>query len=196
MDTIGFFALATEGDLRDESLCLVSNPPDGMGINYYRLALGDPAKKYFPENARIALQEDHPGIRLAGILGNLCGFLIVSAAAKEVIEVYCNNILIEYLSFILFNHKNRVHSSDYFFVNPLKGFDCVSNEHSRIKYDKEGEVVLIEELVLDRAKLRNAPHLFRVDKDPSIYVVSATLLDAWNACDITNVMTTPMRIAG
>lgn len=189
-----YLRLEVEGDLSDHSLSLIEAAPEGMGIDDFRLALGETAKDFFPINARITLQDTHPGIRLGGLLGNLCGFLIISREAKEVIQELCPDQNIEFFCFTLYNHKNRVHTRDYYFVNPVGGIDCVSEEASEIQYASDGYILVIEELVLSKGKLKNAPHLFRIDKDMSTYVISETLRDAWKNRGITNIVTTPLKI--
>lgn len=188
-----YLRLETEGNLEDDSLCLIDDPPEGMGIYDFKLCLGEAAQGYFPDDARISLRDVNPGIRLAGLLGNLRGFLIISREAKEIIQELCPDQNIEFFSFTLYNHKNKVHTRDYYFVNPIGGFDCVSEEESEIQYASDGYILVIEELVLSKTKLRNAPHLFRIDKDMSTYVISETLRDAWKNRGITNIVTTPLK---
>ncbi|MBW2737453.1 MAG: hypothetical protein JRE64_01115 [Deltaproteobacteria bacterium] len=189
-----FFLLSTTGDLNDHSLCMVEDPPDGMGLQDYRMSLGERAVLHYPENARIYLREENPGIKLAGILGNTKGYLLGSSKAKEIIEEHCRNSEIEYLPFDLYNHKKRLHSKDYFFINPIGGFDCLNEDASEIEYDPDGEVITIEEFVIDPKKLSNAPDLFRIDKDPIEYIISKRLAEALRDGGVTNVGGHKLRI--
>jgi len=78
---MNYYMIETTGDLNDESLCYIDEAPEDMGPKDVRLAVGRPAAKYFPQDARIRLHEEHPGIKLPGIIGNGQSFLIVSQIA-------------------------------------------------------------------------------------------------------------------
>ena len=190
-----YFLLETAGDLNDERLCLITSPPEGMGINYYRLATGYRARKQFPNNAKVYLSPENRGIKLSDILGNLNSFFITSSLAKSVLEEYCEAKKIEYLPFTLFNHKNRVHSTDHFFVNPIGSFNCLKEDACNIKYSADGDIITIEEIVLDERKLRSAPHLFRIRKIPDEYVISKELSTAMRVAEVTNLVLKNVLIA-
>jgi len=182
-----YFLLNTAGDLNDESLCLITDEPEGMGGGGYRMGRGRVAKDHYPTNAKIYLNDENPGIKLSGMIGNTCGFFIVNSDARKIIEKLCADSEIEYLPFSLYNHKKRVHSNDYCFVNPIGGLDCLNEKASGITYDEDDEVEDIEEFVLDSGKVKNFPHLFRIDKERSEYVISGQLLTGLTENAITNV---------
>jgi len=101
-----YFLLETTGDLNDETLCLVKDPPEGMGIKYYLMTFGGKATPYWPENASIYLRSERPGIKLADLLGNTKSYFLLSTAGMELIKKYNLETLIEYLPFTLYNQKN------------------------------------------------------------------------------------------
>jgi uncharacterized protein DUF1629 len=189
-----FFLLSTTGDLNDQKLCLVEDGPQGMGRQTFRLSRGQTATKHFPSNAKVSLREENPGIKLSGLLRNTNNFLIGSRAAKEVIERLCPDSQIEFLPFTLYNHKDRVHSKDHYFINPLGAVDCLAEKECNIEYDDDGEAISIGRFVLDAGKVAKAPHLFRIDKRPTKYVISKTLGDALTAEGVTNVRGTKMQV--
>ncbi|MCC7212034.1 MAG: hypothetical protein IT451_09345 [Candidatus Brocadia sp.] len=189
-----FYIIETAGDLNDTSLCLVEYPPEEMGLNDYRLALGEIAAPYFPENAKVYLTDESPGIKLSGILGNTKGYLIGTSRVKDVIKKLCSDNKIEFLPFMLYNHKKRIHSTDYFFINPIGGFDCLKEDACGITYDNEGKVVTVKQYVLDKKKLINAPDLFRIDKIPGEYVISKRLAQALKDNGVTNLLGKKLRV--
>lgn len=171
-----YFQLLTLGDLKDKSLAFIDTPPAGIGIFDYRISEGHPIGDRYPENARIYLQRKHPGIRLPSLLGNTLCFLIVHAAVKDVMLEHAKT-LIETLPFTLYNHKKRVHSRDYWIVNPLAVVDCVNKEHSDLTYFPEDltQVVAVRKLVFDADRLTGQPALFRVPEARTRYFINHDL---------------------
>lgn len=185
-----YFLLDTTGDLNDESICLIEDAPDGMGINSYRMSLGDRAKKYWPEDAKISLRPENPGIKLTGILSNVKNYLLINSKGAEIIKEFCSDMKMEILPFTLINHKKRIHSTDYCCVNLIGNFDCLNEEKSGITYGENNDVISIDEYVLDAKKVKKAPHCFRIDKHRSKYVISRELGRALKDAGITNLFGT------
>jgi hypothetical protein len=185
---MNFYLLKTTGDLNDPSLCLIEDPPEGMGIHDYRLALGRPSKNHFPSNAKVYLRAENRGIKLSGIIGNTKGYFIGSSLVRKVVEQFCPGVEIEYMPFTLFNHKKRVHSTDYCFINPIGSFNCLNENASGIKYGADGEVVAVTQFVLDPKKVADAPDLFRIDKDPIRYVLKGRLAVELQKSGVTNLL--------
>ena len=82
----------------------------------------------------------------------------------------------------------RVRSRDYFFVNPLGGFDAVNVKASDIKYHRSGAIVGIRKLVLDAEKSSAAPALFRLQQNLQLYIVNESLARAFQEQGFTNVV--------
>src|SRR5207302_1272588 len=108
-----------------------------------------------------------PGIKLASLLGNTQSYLIVNTEVKNVIVEHCTLSELEVLPFTLYNHKKRIHSSDYWIVNPIGYLDCVNRAASNIRYlsTDPTKIVAVRKFVLDTKRLENAPDLFRVVED-------------------------------
>lgn len=191
-----FFRLNTAGDLNDASLCLVDAPPEGMEEQDFRMSVGRPVGEHYPDDAKIYLKDEHPGIKLAGLLGNTKGYFLASKTAQEVIEEMCDGIEIEFLPFTLYNQKRRVHSKDYVFINPIGGFDCLNEKASGVVYDKEGDVLKVKQYILDPKKIAKAPHLFRIAQDPIEYVISKALGETLSKRGVTNVRAVPLKVQG
>ena len=189
-----FFVLDTQGNLNDSGLCLVDDPPVGMGLHDYCLVRGVKAKSHFPEDAKVFLRPEHPGLKLPGVLGNLNGYFIGTSKAKEIVESHCPDQEIEFLRFALYNQKKRVHSTDYWFINPIGGLDSLNEPACGIKYDAKGAVVTMEAIVLDAKKIEDAPDLFRILKAPAEYVLSRRLAEAFKDGGVTNVLGKKLRV--
>jgi hypothetical protein len=191
-----FYQFDTGGDLNDERLCFLGNTVKGIEAEDYRFGNGEPAIPIYPRNAKVFMSREYPGERLAAQIGNISAMIVASSALRRVIEKHCADVEIEYLPFTLIDHKKRPHSTDYCIVNPLGGLDCVDLKASKITYSSTGDVLFIDELVLDQRKVAGAPQLFRVDLRPSMYILGQALADAIRAAKLTNILLTEIRVSG
>jgi hypothetical protein len=189
-----FYKLTTLGETNDESLCMLHNSVHGIGLGDVGLQTGERIGGKYPEDARIYMGKESPGIQLSSLLGNTLNFLIVSRDFKEAVERLCGD-KVEYLPVTLYDHRKRVYSKDYFILNPLGTFDCLDLKKSDIVWSDSdpNRIVRIEEHVLDRKKMKDAPQLFRIARDPTEYVVGVELAREIYDRDFTNVIWTELR---
>jgi hypothetical protein len=189
------FQLHTEGNTADKSLAFVDQPPDGLGLYDVYLSEGDPIGDRYPANARISLRPSYPGIRLSSLLGNCLCFLIVNTAIKDIFVAEAK-AAVEALPFTLLNHKKRVHSRDYWIINPLAIVDCVDKEHSEIVYFDESKttVVAVNKFVFDARKLEGQPPLFRVPEARTEYFITVELARALKQHDFSNMRVSEIEV--
>lgn len=183
------FYIDTLGDLRDQSLCVLDGVPEGIGLKYSFLVKGRELSDSYPENAAIRMSDDREGIKLASLIGNTNRFLIVNTKIKEIIENKSDlesKMKIEYLPVSIINHKNKVHSDDYFIINPVGYIDVVDYDLSVINYFKD-KVLSIKRLILDETKIELAPVIFRIKEDPTKYFMKDILTNAINEGDFSNI---------
>lgn len=173
-----YYQLNTLGDENDKELVFVSREPEELDGYGFRLAEGDPAADIYPEDARIHLDRYDPGLKLTALLGNSIGYLIVSGAFKDVVARHDTGA--ELFPVTIYNQRGRLHSRDYWIINPLRFVDCVNRARSRIQYSTEdpADIVGIDALVFDPRKLRGAPDLFRIPEQRMGYFASERLLKA------------------
>ena len=189
-----YFRLETLGDTNNDKFCFIGSSPEEMGLEDYYPAKGKKLGSKYPPVASIYLQDKYPGFRLSSLIGTIKSYLIVHRDMKDVIEAHCPGVEIEYLPFTLYNHKKRVHSQDYFIVNPIGGLDVLDLKASVIKYldapgdPYHGAVVDVKKFVLDGEKVQHAPALFRVKEYPSEYFINETLANAFKERQFTNVV--------
>ena len=186
----GFYLLDTLGDANDRDLCILRNFVEGLEGKSHYVQFGTPLTPFHPPDARIHMDERSQGIKLSSLVGTIGGTLIVHREFKELIEKHCKGADIEYLPFTLYDHRKRVHSRDYFIINPLGTFDCLDYEACGIKWGKNNPDILISirERVLDRKKMEKAPQLFRIGKDSTSYVVGVELARDMYDHDLTNIV--------
>lgn len=187
-----YFTIETLGDDQDSKLAFINNPPEDVGLYDYCMARGERIGDRYPAQARIYLDRKSPGIKLLSLLGNTQNYLIVSSEMKNVILECCSQADIEMLAFTLYNHKKRIHSTDYWIVNPIGSLDCVNRRASDIIYlsSDPTKVVAVRKFVLDPKRLENASNMFRVPEDRAKYFISERIAKAWQERKFTNIFLT------
>lgn len=193
-----FFLWEVLGDSNDDDLCFIDNSVEGIGMGDTGLGFGERVGPEFPADAKIYLSKKSRGMKLSSFLGNTRNWIIGSKELKAAIEKHCKKDAVEYLPFTLYDHRKRVHSRDYFIINPLGTFDCLDLKASDITWDDDDpdDIIDIDEYVLDPKKVKKAPQLFRIDKDPMAYVVGVDLVREFKAQNLTNIFLTELELSG
>ncbi|WP_240359410.1 imm11 family protein [Pyxidicoccus trucidator] len=191
-----FRLLETMGDANDRDLCFLTRFVEGIEGKSHFTNLGKPLSPFYPKDARIQMSPEHPGIKLSALIGNERSMLIASSGLKDAIQKHCTNE-IEYLPFTLYDHRKRAYSEDYFIINPIGTFDCLDLKASDISWSTKNpkKILRVDEHVLDRAKMQDAPQLFRVDGDPSEYVLGRELAREIYDRKLTNILWTELRFS-
>jgi len=187
-----FFLLNTMGDANDTNLCFIGTNIPGMGIEDWRLLKGEPMAQFFPADAKATMDDAHPGIKLASMIGNNQVFFIASSALRALVEKHCKTG-VEYLPFTLLDHRKRLASKDYCLVHPIGTLDCLDEAASQIQYSKKGKAVGYGEFILDAAKIKDAPQIFRMSRFTAKIILGEALMNDIQAAGLTNVVAAPLR---
>jgi hypothetical protein len=175
-----YFTLNHVGNVNNEDYCFVPTPPRGGEMTAYDLRLGQRIADEYPNGVgemTLQLGADHPGLELTSYIGNTDSMLVVDRKTAAIIQSH-NVGEIELIPFKLLNHKGRVHSKDYVFMNPIGCVDCLNHERSVITRDEDdGSFVRVERVVLAAAKLTDVPDLFRIKEALDCYVFSEKLVN-------------------
>ncbi|WNO10392.1 imm11 family protein [Teredinibacter sp. KSP-S5-2] len=174
-------------DRQDPDYCFIERPPEQIALLSSYIMSGDRAESQYPEEV-VAKMSDRGGRVLSDFIGNKELSIIAHESVKTIIEDVCGDTC-EYLPVSIENHKGRIASDEYFYINPLGTFDCLNKEFSRIKYTDDGKVIRVKSFVFDREKLQEVPDLFRVPEDHSEYFMSERLVNAIKTGkpDVTNL---------
>jgi hypothetical protein len=185
------------GDQDDPDLCMLGNFIKGIEMDSWRVGEGERVGELLPKDARIYMDKENLGIQLSSLIGNTQQMLVVHKDVKDIIQKHCGDKQVEYLPFTLYDHRKRVHSRDYFIINPLGTFDCLDFEASTLQRGEENPERISEVLkhVLDRKKMKNAPPIFRVDKDPTTYVLNYELAKELSEGDFSNLLVTELTFS-
>jgi len=185
------YKLDTLGDDQDNSLAFINDVPDGVDLYSSLLGDGERISSHYPDDAKIRLLKRSPGLKLCSFIGNTECMLVVADPVRDLIESACECEM-EILKFTLLNQKGRLHSSDYWIINPIGTTDCVNREASDIEFldapgdHYHGAVVDVDEYVIDKKKLTTAPNLFRVPENPEEYFFKEPLFDEIRKREFTN----------
>ncbi|MFY2560374.1 imm11 family protein [Corallococcus terminator] len=176
---MNFYHLDTLGD-GDEEMAVFDDFVDGIDRYSWRVHEGVPLAPDWPKNAKLLMNKENPGIKLGSLLGNTRSMLLVDKELKELIQAHCQGLEIEYLPLVIYDHHKRVRGRDYFLINPLSSLDCLDLQASEICWDKNDptNVIAVNKYVLQRDKVAEAPPLFRIQHDPSEYVLRTDLAKA------------------
>ncbi|WP_073560951.1 imm11 family protein [Archangium sp. Cb G35] len=172
-----YYLLKTLAQSKPE-FCVLRSYPEGMGLKTWKLNDGvELLEGEYPQDAKIFMSDEEPGIELPDLVPNTGQMLIVSKRLKDGMSAV-NRGPVQYLPLAIYNHKKRPASSDYFIVNPVGALDVLDTAASEIQYH-DGQVVKVTKYVLDPGKIARAPDVFRIKENPEAYVVSERILDEW-----------------
>lgn len=187
-----YFKINTLGDDQNDKLTFIDNGIENIGLKSYLLWKGKSIIKHLPKNPSIYLNKDLSGLQLCSFIGNTKSYLVVETKMKDVILEYRKEKM-EIFSFTLYNHKKRVHSTDYWIVNPLETFDCLNRIASDFAYYDDGRIMHVKTFVFDPEKLQHAPNLFRIPEMPYRFFISQVLAKAFQKHEFTNIYLTEIE---
>ncbi len=175
-EAMNFFQQRTLGISPRSDFCFTDTSPRGAEV--FSLTVGN-EKTDYPSNffeVTLKLGENYPGLLLPSFIGNTDSLLILH---QETLKLFEEFDIGEYQAFpfTLLNHKDQVHSKEYVFLNPLGAKECLDLELSGA-----------DKIVLDKAKLDQAPDLFRPLEMKYEYIYSERLVKAIEEKGLTNFL--------
>jgi hypothetical protein len=168
--------------------CFVGAIEGGRGGELL-IARGGPASAHYPSEADdvlVHLDVERRGVKLASRLANTQRLLALSVQALTALTAELDLGRCESHPFLLINHKGRIHSREYTFVNPLEQ-RSIAHETARFeRFEATGRIFDCEEWVLDSSKLEGAPDLLRSAELPYEYFASERFVAAVARLDLSN----------
>lgn len=183
-------------DLRPRSnpeFCFLEKHPPADSDQVLRFSMGQRVGDDCPRGFGFYMDEGNPGFKLPSLIGNTLLLMMVHRDLKEVI-CSVNEGEIEYQSFVLYDHKKKVASRDYFIVNPLGSLGVLDEDRTDIKVYPKNKFRLRSKPVLARAKLEEIPDIFRLREDVFMIVISSVLVDALRPIKPTNMLLSKLAI--
>lgn len=189
-----YFRIHILGDPNSPRHVFLDREPEELDGWGFCMGLGDRIGAHYPSGAKMYLQPESPGLELTDLLGNCLTYLVVSSRMKGAIES-CANVEIEYLPVAIYNHRNRLHSDDYWIINPIGTIDCVDEHNSDVvRGDLTGEIVDVLEFAFVAERLAPPllsvadPSLFRVKHAPAEYFINEATARSIHALGCSNVL--------
>jgi hypothetical protein len=114
-----------------------------------------------PVSFRMTSKE--PGIQVPDVIRNAVSYLMVSESMKELLEANSKGATVEYLPFVLLNHKKRVAAERCFIVNVIDTVDCGDRANSEGPETPvhPGELFMPSRLAILEKKIPEDVNLFR-----------------------------------
>jgi hypothetical protein len=150
-------------DAKDEGNSCVLLPPGGIARDW-ELYEGVPRAATFPPDAFFRMSDAHPrNIGLTDNLINLSELAVVSERLKELLEGK-SLASVEYLPVTIRNHKGRAAPRRYFILHATSVQDCLDVPVSGCTHSHmvPTDIVAVERLVIDPARVDPAVALFRI----------------------------------
>jgi hypothetical protein len=188
--------------LKDHDLCMIDHAPDKIRHISYKLSEGGCVANEYPrdQNDAVVYMDEKWGMLIGGLVSNTSQFLIVCSKIKDLIAgaFPAGDPDIQNFPVSIYDHKKRLASSDYWFVNPLGAIDCLDLAKSEIKRGSDGDVIRVKRTVLSRVKLRNQRPLFRPKENPRSYIIRHDLLMAIKDLNLSipNIYVEELEVTG
>jgi hypothetical protein len=198
MDNVRFYLLETLGEPGAVDRPVLTTFVNEVEPETWRFHKGESVAPFWPADARIYLTGEERGIELCELVGTTRNAILAGLQFKELIQKHCPAGSIEVLPLAIYDHRKRLLSDEYSFVNPLGAFDCVDLGRSSILWDNGpgSEVLRIRTFVIDRNRGLHAPQLFRPEHGRSSYILRYELaVDIKNA-GLSNVVWTKLEVSG
>jgi hypothetical protein len=162
---------------------------EGADGGELRISRGERASSHYPSDPHdvlVHLDVEHRGLKLPSRLGNTQQLLMLSSQALEALTAELDLGDFDVHPFLLINHKRRIHSRDYVFVNPLEQRPIAHATTPFEHFESTGRIFDCERWVLESSKLEGAPDLLRPAELPYEYFVSERFVDAVARLGLTN----------
>jgi len=138
-----------------------------------------------PFSVEVHFDPEIPGVKLPTLIGNTRTLLIVSAQALALFEKHLNLGEHESFPFSLINHKGRVHSKDYVFLNPVGSHNVADSSSAFVRF-RSGGIYDCGKWILVEAKLEGLPDLIRPRELSKEYLVSERFIKLVEEHGLTN----------
>jgi len=173
---MNYYVLVLDRDIPGTAI-FKKHPPEVLErVKGYKFSKAISLEKDFPVDARYQMSSDYPDDRLlTDMQDNVMGLLIVSEPLANIIEEVKNNV--ELLPIKLLDHRGKIAGDKYFIANIIGTIQCLDEEKSDVVASElnENEIFGIEKLVIDKAKIPDDTHIFRLGKMPRLILISEVI---------------------
>lgn len=155
----------------------------------YKLNEGISCANEIPAAASYRMADDYPDDKTLNDYLDTRGHIVVSAKGRDFLSARLPPSCIEFLPIRVLDHQGAEVLGPYSLVNLLRHVDCLDREASVCTMSKLApeNIISVEQLVLDPARLPNDVELFKVANMPGLIIASRQLVNDMQAAGITGV---------
>ncbi|NVJ00130.1 hypothetical protein HV824_18640 [Myxococcus sp. AM009] len=149
-----------------DGYCAIFSVPEGMP-KIHKPARGIRMGAEYPDGLRFNMTKQEPGLKIADVIPNAVNYFMVSKRMKELLMQH-SGAEIEFLRFVLLNHRGRVANEDCYIANVVGMQDCVDMEKTEGDPDplKPDRFMYLRRLLLQEDKVPPGAKLFRTAAAP------------------------------
>ncbi|QRK12593.1 hypothetical protein JQX13_22725 [Archangium violaceum] len=166
--------------------CTINKCPEPLDSKKWRIAEGEPMGGHYSPPVRLDMDKSHGGMHIPDFIDNNLHLPLVSGKLKQLLERE-SNAEIEFLPFMLYNHKGRVACDDCYIANVLGSQDCVDRTRTEGQEDasEPGQYIGLFRLFLDPARIDPQSRLFRISAKPSVLIIRDDLRALFEQNEVT-----------
>jgi len=178
-----YFILETR--LTPES-CTISESPEPLDSKQWRIAEGERMGEHYSPNTQLQMDKRHKGLGTPDFLHNTLLLPMVSKKLRALLEAEAN-VEIEYLPFVLLDHKGRSVEREFYIANVIGTQDCVDRGRTEARESAlaPGQYSGLFKLFLDPGRIDPKVKLFRISAKPTVLIVRTDLRAALERDGIT-----------
>ncbi|WP_434391784.1 imm11 family protein [Melittangium boletus] len=179
-----------QGDDTNGEYCQIWKFPSGMP-HIHRPSCGIGFASDYPEGMTFSMAPEVPAIRVADVIPNTFGYLLVSGRLKELLAQHATEP-IEFLTFTLLNQRGRVASKDCYIANVLGTRDWADIDKSvgarfttpegTRQFNRIRRLYLKDEMVIPTV------NMFRIAAMPKLILVREDLKALMEAAGMTGAV--------
>lgn len=172
----------------DPTFCVIEHLPESLQEKGWRIPEGLRMDHRYPSVVRLQMGSGFPGIVIPDMIENLESYCFVSQKLKDLLESEVQTE-IEFLPFMLYNHKGRVARDGCYIVNVIGTEDCVDLSRTEAREDPSvrGTFMSLRKLHLDDSRINPRAKLFRIQQMPKVMIIRDDLRKVLKEHNITGI---------
>ena len=172
----------------DPTFCVIKKLPESLDEKRWRIPKGLRMDHRYPSGVRLQMGSGFSGIVVPDMIENLVNYCLVSQKLKDLLESEVKTE-IEFLPFMLYNHKGRVARDDCYIVNVIGTEDCVDLSRTEAREDPSvrGTFMSLRKLYLDDSRINPRAKLFRIQQMPKVMIIRDDLRKVLKEHNMTGI---------
>lgn len=169
--------------------CVLSKLPEEFPA-LHRPAWAMPMGDRYKEPFEIPMSRRYGGKKLANVIRNTFGYLIVDGTVRELLAKEVPADEVEFLPIHIVDHKGKRLKEPFYIANLLATADCADLEKSEYVQDpmhKEVFFQYLSKLALVPAKVPKDKRIFRLKPMPEVHILRSDFAEELLAARLTGI---------